>query len=93
MSNDNELSVEDNAEDVENTGTNIWNHYKIDGAQLKLAGTKNIRCIFSNTVLTESLSVVHLELSPISLVELFLLKRKQMLELVFQNVKRMIINI
>ena len=54
---------------------------------------ENKRCIFSNTILTESLSVVHLELSPISLVELFLLKRKQMLELVFQNVKRMIINI
>ena len=27
--NDNELSVEDNAEDAEHTGSIIWNYYKI----------------------------------------------------------------
>ena len=52
MSNDNVLSVEDYAEDVENTGSNIWNYYKVDGAQSKLGGTKNIRCIFCDSSLT-----------------------------------------
>ena len=73
MSNDNELSVEDNAEDVENTGTNTWNYYKIDGAQSKLPGTKNIRCIFCDTFLTEGRAV--------------LVQKKQMLDLVFQLCK------
>ena len=29
MSHDNVLSVEDDADDVENTGSNIWNYYKL----------------------------------------------------------------
>ena len=52
MSNDIVLSVEDDAEDVENTGSIIWNYYKIDGAQSKRGGAKNIRCIFCDTYLT-----------------------------------------
>ena len=52
MSNDNVLSVEDYAKDVENTGSNIWNYYKVDGAQSKWGGAKNIRCIFCDTLLT-----------------------------------------
>ena len=35
MPNDNMLSVEDNDEDVENTGSNVWNYCKVDGAQSK----------------------------------------------------------
>ena len=46
MSNDNVLYVEDDAEDVENTGSNIWNYYRVHCAQSKWGGTKNIRCIF-----------------------------------------------
>ena len=33
MSYDNVLSVEDYAEDIENTGLIIWNYYTIDGVQ------------------------------------------------------------
>ena len=30
------LAVVDDAEHVENTGPNIWNYYKVDGAQSKM---------------------------------------------------------
>ena len=36
MSNNNVLSVEDDAEVVEHTGSIIWNYYKVDGAQSKV---------------------------------------------------------
>ena len=52
MSNNNVLSVEDDAEDVEHTGSIIWNYYKVDGAQSKRGGAKNITCIFCDTSLT-----------------------------------------
>ena len=39
MFNDNVLSVEDYAEDDENTGSNIWNYDKVDCAQNKWGGT------------------------------------------------------
>ena len=80
MSNDNVLSVEDDAEHVENTGPNIRNYYKVDGsgAQSIRVGAKNIRCIFCDTFQTG--------------VELFLRKRRQILNLVFEYVKMMIIN-
>ena len=35
MPNDNMLSVEDNDEDVENTGSIVWNYCIVDGAQSK----------------------------------------------------------
>ena len=73
ISNDIVLSVEDHAEDVKNTGSKISNYYKIDGAQSKLPGTKNIRCIFCDTFLTEGRAV--------------LVQKKQMLDLVFQLCK------
>ena len=44
------LSVEDDAEDVEHTGSIIWNYY--NGDQSKWAGAKNIRYIFCDTYLT-----------------------------------------
>ena len=60
MSNNKVLSVnaqlmmcfqfEDYAADDENTGSNIWNYHQVDGAQSKLGGAKNIRCIFSDTL-------------------------------------------
>ena len=80
MSNDNVPSVEDDAEHVENTGPNIRNYYKVDGsgAQSIRVGAKNIRCIFCDTFQTG--------------VELFLRKRRQILNLVFEYVKMMIIN-
>ena len=56
--NDNVFSVEDNVTDVENTGSNIWNYYNIDDAQSKRGGTKNIRCIFCDTSLTEGSNVL-----------------------------------
>ena len=34
---------EDDAEDVENTGSNIWNYHKVDCALSKRGGAKNIR--------------------------------------------------
>ena len=46
ISNDNVLSVEEDAKDVENTGSKIWNYYKIDGAHSKWGGGNNISCIF-----------------------------------------------
>ncbi len=36
-------------EDVEQTGTSIWNYYQIDGVQCKLGGAKNITCSFCDT--------------------------------------------
>ena len=36
-------------EDVEQTGTSIWNHYQIDGVQSKRGGAKNITCTFCDT--------------------------------------------
>ena len=42
MSSNNMLSVEDDAEDVENTGSKIWNYYEVDGDQSKREGTKNM---------------------------------------------------
>ena len=54
MSNDNVLSVEDDAEHVENTGSNIRNYYKVDGAQSKW----NIRCIFCDHFLTGGRAVL-----------------------------------
>jgi hypothetical protein len=41
--NDEVLSVEEpDAEEAEHTGSIIWNYYKVDGAQSKLGGAKNI---------------------------------------------------
>ena len=42
MSNDNVLSIEDDAEDVESKGSDIWHYYQVDGAQSKRGGAKNI---------------------------------------------------
>jgi hypothetical protein len=39
-------------EDVEQTGTSIWNYYKIDGVQSKRGGAKNITCTFCDTTFT-----------------------------------------
>ena len=39
MSNDSGLSVEDDAEDVEDTGSKFWIYYKVNGAQSKRGGT------------------------------------------------------
>ncbi len=36
-------------EDVEQTGTLIWNYYQIDGVQSKRGGAKNITCTFCDT--------------------------------------------
>ena len=69
LSNDNVLSVVDYAEHVENTGSNIRNYYKVDGAQSKQGGAKNIRCIICDNFCLGA--------------EQFLRKRRQMLDLVF----------
>ena len=51
----NVLSVPDDqpaaqdAQDVEQTGSIIWNYYKIDGVQSKQGGAKNVRCAFCDT--------------------------------------------
>ena len=79
MSNDNVLSVGDNAEDVENTGSNIWNYYKVDGAHCS-EQTRSHSVTFCETSFTGRAA------------RLFLHRRKQMLELVFQCVKRTIID-
>jgi hypothetical protein len=55
-------------EDVEQTGTSIWNHYQIDGVQSKRGGAKNITCTF---VILLSLGALRLELLLIFLVEQF----------------------
>ncbi len=39
-------------EDVEQTGTSIWDYYKIDGDQSKRGGAKNITCTFCDTTFT-----------------------------------------
>ena len=51
MSNNNVLSVEDDAEVVEHRGSIVWN-YNVDGAQSKRGGAKNITCIFCDTSFT-----------------------------------------
>ena len=38
--------------DIEQTGTIIWNYYKIDGAQSRGGGAKNITCTFCDTSFT-----------------------------------------
>ena len=48
---DNVLSAEYDAEHVEKAGSNIRNYYKVDGAQSKRGGAKNIKCIFCDTSL------------------------------------------
>ena len=35
--------AEDN-EDIEATGSIVWNYYKIDGVQSKRGGAKNVKC-------------------------------------------------
>ena len=47
--------VEDNAEDVEHTGSITWNYCKVDGAQSERGGAspaRNITCTFCDTSLT-----------------------------------------
>ena len=78
------LSVEDDPKDVEDSGLIIWNYYKVDGAQSKQGGAKYIKCLFCETSLTvcsSSWALAHV------LVELFLLKIKQMLELVYNTLE------
>ena len=58
MPNDNVLSVEDDAEHVENTGPNIRNYNKVDGAQSIRVGAKDIRCIFCDTFWTGGRAVL-----------------------------------
>ena len=38
--------------DVEQTGTVIWNYYKVDGAHSKRGRAKNITCTFCDTAFT-----------------------------------------
>ena len=45
------LSIEDDAEDVQHTGSIGCNYYNVDGAQSKRGGAKNIPCIFCGTSL------------------------------------------
>ena len=40
------------APDVEQTGSIIWNYCKIDGAQSKRGGAKNVTCTFCDTAFT-----------------------------------------
>ena len=51
---DDELSSQDPeaVEDIEQTGSIIWKYYKIDGAQSKRGGAKNVTCTFCDTVFT-----------------------------------------
>ena len=51
MSNNNVLSIEDDAKVVEHAGSIIWNQ-NVDGAQSKRGGAKNATCIFCDTSLT-----------------------------------------
>ena len=46
----------DDVEDVEHTGSIIWNYYKFDGAQSKNGGAKNFICTFCDTSFTISSS-------------------------------------
>ena len=39
-------------EELELTGTIIWNYYKIDGAQSKKGGAKNVTCTFCDNSFT-----------------------------------------
>ena len=38
--------VAQRAEDIEATGSIVWNYYKIDGVQSKRGGAKNVQCTF-----------------------------------------------
>ena len=40
------------APDIEQTGSIIWNYYKIDGAQSKRGGAKNAMCTFCDSSFT-----------------------------------------
>jgi hypothetical protein len=43
---------EDDDEDIEHTGTIIWNYYKSVGVQSIKGGSKNVTCILCDTVCT-----------------------------------------
>ncbi len=46
------LSVEDDSENVEHTGSIIWNDYKVDGAKSKRDVAENLTCTFCDTSLS-----------------------------------------
>jgi hypothetical protein len=46
------LDPEQGDEDIEQTGTIIWNYYKTVGAQSKSGGAKNIRCTLGDCAFT-----------------------------------------
>jgi hypothetical protein len=70
------------------TGSIIWNYYKIDGAQSKQGGAKNAMCTFCDSSFTgcsTSLAFAHI------LGRAVLSQKKQKLEHVCQYVEKMII--
>ena len=60
MSNENVLSEEDVAEDVENTRLLLWSYYKVIGVESKRGGAKRTRCNFCDTWCSSSQAFAHI---------------------------------
>ena len=74
---------------IKHTGTIFGNYYKSVGVQSKKGRAKNVTCIFCDGTFTGCSSYLLLLL--VFLVDLFSDRRKQILKLVYQYVKMMII--
>ena len=66
------------AEDIEATGSIVWNYYKTDGVQSMRGSAKNVKCMFCDAAFSGCSSCNDFELSHMSLVELFSLEKSKL---------------